>query len=166
MQLIQVHIQPIGHCCIQTLHLFLHYFQLLFRRIVEHIFQHVVLLGKHGLRIRNLHMKVFELYTHTFQIHFQCHSVFMESTGYGTQFLKPTDIVVNDGNLLRGILNEVIYFANLHDKVFACLIITEPIDVVHQLGHIDARVQLLVIERHLQLQANRCIVLQSLGYIV
>ena len=86
-------------------------------RIVDHILQHVVLLGEHGLGVVVLHAEVLEVHVDALHIHAERHVVVVESLGDVAQLLQSLDVVLDDAYLLLGVLREVIHLADLHDKV-------------------------------------------------
>ena len=90
----------------------------------------------------------------------------MEGLGDVAQFLQALDVVLDDGYLLFGILGEIVHLANLHYQVFLGLGVRERVDVIEGLGDVKGSKCRLAVERHLQLDACRRIVLQRLGNIV
>ena len=134
--------------------------------IVDDIFQHVILLDEHGLGIVILHAKVLEIDIDTLHVDAERHVVIMEGLGDVAQFLQALDVVLDNGYLLFGILGEIVHLANLHYQVFLGLGVRERVEMVEGLGDVEGSKCRLAVERHLQLDACRRIVLQRLGNIV
>ena len=142
------------------------YLDLLIRRIIYHILEHGILLIEHGDGIVALHGEILDVEFHTLHIYLQGHLVVVESLGDAIEFFQALDVVIHQSDLLCRILRHVIHLGSLHDEVFARLLVREQVEMVCYLGNVDGSIHHLVVERHLELQACRSIILQGLGNIV
>ena len=140
--------------------------QLLFCRVVHHVFQHVILLYEHRLRIGKLYVHVFNLHVYSLEVNLKCHSVVVEGLCYFTQLLETLDVVVDDGYLLGGVLYQIIHFAYLNNQVLTRLLIRQLVELVECFGNVNGGKCRLAVQRHLQLQSRRRVVLQRLGDVV
>ena len=103
---------------VRQLHVSLRYGNVLVGRIVDNVFQHVVLLCEHSLGVVVLHAEILQIHVHTLHVHAQSHVVVVESLCDIAQFFKSLDVVLDYANLLLGVLRQIIHLAYLHNQVF------------------------------------------------
>ena len=166
LEFIESRIQSVGIHRLYFPRIHITYLDLLFCRIIYHILEHGILLVKHGDGIVSLHGKILDVEFHTLHIHLQGHLVIVESLGDAIEFFQALDVVVYQTDLLSRILRHVIHLGSLYDEIFTCLLVRELVEMICNLGNVDGSIHHLVVERHLELQACRSIILQGFGYIV
>ena len=135
-------------------------------RIVENVFQHVVLLYEHGLCVVVLYHEVLKVDAYPLHVNLKRHVVVVERLRDVPELLQSFDVVADDAYLLLGVLCQVVHLAYLYYKVLARLLVRQGVKVVKGLGNVNRRKGCLAVERHLQLQACRSVVLQGLGDVV
>ena len=166
LEFVEIGVQSVGIHRFYLSRIHITYLDLLIRRIIYHILEHGILLVEHGNGVVALHGEILDVEFHTLHIHLQGHLVIVESLGDAIEFFQALDVVIHQSDLLCRILRHVIHLGSLHDEVFARLLVRELVEMVCYLGNVDGSIHHLVVERHLELQACRSIILQGFGYIV
>ena len=137
-----------------------------FGRIVDDEFEHGVLLLEHGKGVVALHGEVFNIEVHTLHVHLKAHLIVVKGLGDVAEFFQSLDIVVHQSNLLQSVLRHIVGLGSLHDDVLACLLVRELVESVGNLRHLHCRTRHLVVDGHLELQADSGIILEGFGHIV
>ena len=166
LQFVEIDIQTIRFHGFYLIRIHISHLDILISRIIDNILEHGVLLFEHGCSIIALYGQVFYIEVHAFQIHLKTHLVVVESLRDVTKFFQSLDIVVHETYLFRGILCHIIHFSSLHDEILTCLFIREFVELVRNLSYIYGRIYHLIVERHLELEPCRSIILQGLSHIV
>ena len=94
-------------------------------RIVDDIFEHVILLCEHCLCVVILHAEILQVHVYTFHVDAECHVVVMEGLCDVAQFLQTFDVVFYYADLFLCVLCEIIHLADLHDEVFLGFVVRQ-----------------------------------------
>ena len=113
------------------------------------------MLAKHSLGIGERDVSALYPDVDALEVNCKSHLVVIKRLGEIPQFLKSLEVVANDGNLLCGVLYEIVEFCYLHDNVLTRLLIRQLVEIVESLGNLYGSKSRLTVKRHLQLQTCR-----------